>query len=169
MLGGCTAGQPGTTYRNYFVHGEDARAFTRSVRSNAPRGGRAFGLVEITFHPDFTLKPTKRGCRAEVRAVELELVITLPKWRAGKPVPAGVKRRWTRFRGTITRHEERHVAIARAYAARMAKSITSSRSSENCRDLARKIKTRIARIKVDHLKAHARFDRRERRRLKSLL
>lgn len=166
---GCTSGKPGTTHRNYFVHGADAQAFARSVRSNAPRAGRAFGLVEITFHPDFTLVPKDRGCHARVRDVGLELVITLPKWRSGKSVPTGVKRRWTRFRQTITRHEDTHVRIARSYAKRMARAIAATRSNKDCRDLSRKIKTRIAKIKVDHLKAHARFDRRERKRLKTLL
>ncbi|WP_179759033.1 DUF922 domain-containing protein [Hoeflea halophila] len=168
-LSACTTGKPGTTYRHYMVYAETTQGFARSVRANAPRGGRAFGLVEITFHPDYTLKPDGKACAATVKSVGLELVIVLPKWREGKPVPAQVKRTWARFDRTITAHENAHVRIARAYAARMKKSISGMRSASGCGDLKRRIKDRISKLKTQHLRAHDRFDARERKRLKALL
>lgn len=168
LLTGCTSGQPGTTHRSYSIHAETRTGFAQSVRSRAPRGGRAFGLVEITFHPDYKLIPDDSGCRADVRAVELELVITLPKWRDGKPVPGSIGPHWMRFERTIRDHEMTHVRIAREYAARMQRAIGALRSA-TCRELADRIKTRIQTIKIQHLRAQQLFDRREQRRLKALL
>jgi predicted secreted Zn-dependent protease len=168
ILTGCTSGKPGTTNRSYSIHAETRTGFAQSVRSRAPRGGRAFGLVEITFHPDYKLVAGSSGCRADVRSVELELVITLPKWRDGKPVPGSVGPHWKRFERTVRQHEMTHVRIAKDYAARMRGAIAALRSA-TCKELAGRIKTRIKSIKVQHLRAQERFDRREQRRLKALL
>lgn len=168
LLNGCTSGKPGTTNRSYSIHAETRHGFAQSVRSRAPRGGRAFGLVEITFHPDYKLVAGNSGCRADVRAVELELVITLPKWRDGKPVPGSIGSHWKRFERTIRQHEMTHVRIARDYAARMRGAIAALRAG-SCRELGDRIRTRIKTIKIQHLRAQHLFDRREQRRLKSLL
>lgn len=168
-LAGCTTGKPGTTKRSYFVYAETKAGFARSVRTNAPRGGRAYGLVEITFHPDYSLAKDDKGCRATVGSVGLELVISLPKWRDGKPVPGTLKRQWGRFEQTVRRHEMAHVRIARTYAARMHKSIAALRSTTGCNQLAGLIKKRISQIKAQHLRAHERFDSSEKMRLKRLL
>jgi len=168
-LTACTAGKPGTTHRPYSIYADTALGFARSVRSNAPHGGRAFGLVEITFHPDYRLVAGKRGCRTDVKDVELELVVVLPKWRDGKPVPGSVRSRWARFDRTVSAHENTHIRIARDYAARMRRTIATLRSAKSCADLAGLVRSRIARIKMEHLRAHAQFDAGEKKRLKSLL
>ncbi len=168
LLNGCTSGKPGTTNRSYSIHAETRSAFAQSVRSRAPRGGRAFGLVEITFHPDYKLVAGSSGCRAEVQGVELELVITLPKWRDGKPVPGSIGPHWKRFERTVRQHEMTHVRIARDYAARMRGAIAALRSA-SCTELTARIKTRIKSIKIQHLRAQELFDRREQKRLKFLL
>ena len=62
-----------------------------------------------------------------------------------------------------------HVRIARDYAARMRKTIAALRSNAGCSELRALIRTRIARIKTQHLRAHARFDARERKGLGRLL
>ena len=168
LLTGCTSGKPGTTNRSYSIHAETRSAFAQSVRSRAPRGGRAFGLVEITFHPDYRLVSGENGCRADVKTVELELVITLPKWRDGKPVPGSIGSHWKRFERTVRQHEMTHVRIARDYAARMRGAIAAL-PSDTCTELSNRIRTRIQSIKVQHLRAQHLFDRREQRRLKFLL
>lgn len=165
---GCTSGKPGTTNRSYSLYAETRSGFARSVHSRAPRGGRAFGLVEITFHPDYKLVAGNSGCRADVRAVELELVITLPKWRDGKPLPVSIDPHWKRFERTVRQHEMTHVRIARDYAARMRGAIAALRSA-SCKELADRIKTRITSIKARHLRTQQQFDHREQRRLKVLL
>lgn len=169
FIAGCTTGKPGTTNRSYTLYAATGTEFAHSVRSRAPRGGRAFGLVEITFHPDYTLVPTDTGCRAKVRDVGLELVIILPKWRDGKPVSGSVRQRWTRFERTIRDHEMTHVRIAKDYAAKMRTSIAALHSRDSCRDLAGRIRNRITDIKAQHLRAQKRFDQREQPRLKALL
>lgn len=168
VLAGCTSGKPGTTNRTYTIHAETRSGFAQSVRSRAPRGGRAFGLVEITFHPDYKLVAGKSGCRADVESVELELVITLPKWRHGKPVPGSIGPHWNRFERTVRQHEMTHVRIARDYAARMRAAIAALRAA-SCKELADRIRTRIQSIKIQHLRAQQAFDRREQKRLKVLL
>jgi len=169
LLAGCTTGKPGTTNRTYSLYAETRAGFTRSVRANAPRGGRAFGLVEITFHPDYKLVSGDKGCQAKVKDVGLELVIVLPKWRDGKPVSGSIKRHWKRFQRTVRNHEMAHVRIAKSYATRMRKSIATLHSKTSCNELARRIKQRIIRIKAQHLRAQKRFDARDNRRLKTLL
>lgn len=168
-LAGCTTGKPGTTNRSYSVYAETKAGFARSVRTNAPRKGRAFGLVEITFHPDYSLAKNDRGCHATDASVGLELVVLLPKWRDGKPVPGTLKRKWRRFEQTVRHHEMAHIRIARAYAARMHKSIAALRSTTGCNQLAGLIRKRISQIKAQHLRAHERFDSSEKKRLKRLL
>ncbi|AKI01147.1 putative secreted Zn-dependent protease [Hoeflea sp. IMCC20628] len=169
LLAGCTTGKPGTTNRPYTVYAENPAGFSRSVRARGPRGGRAFGLVEITFHPDYDLVPETKGCTTKTRSVGLELVIVLPKWREGKPVPQSVKRRWMRFRRTVTAHEDSHIRIAKNYAEKMRRSIASLRSGKSCGDLSNRIRTRITELKRQHISAHQRFDNREKMRLKTLL
>lgn len=169
MLAACTTGKPGTTNRTYSVFADTKAGFARSVRANAPRGGRAFGLVEITFHPDYSLVSDGKHCRATVKGVGLELVILLPKWRDGKAVPGAVRRQWGRFEQTVRAHEMAHVRIARAYAAKMRKAIAALRSKAGCNQLTSRIRARINQIKAQHLRAHDRFDDREKKRLKRLL
>lgn len=169
LMSGCTAGKPGTTNRTYTLYAETRAGFAQSVRSKAPRGGRAFGLVEITFHPDYTLVYADKGCRATVRDVGLELVIVLPKWRDGKTVSGSIRQHWARFDRTIRTHEMTHIRIAKDYAAKMRNSIAALRSKESCNDLAGRIRKRIVQIKAQHLHAQQRFDAREQNRLKMLL
>ncbi|MDF1607214.1 DUF922 domain-containing protein [Hoeflea sp. YIM 152468] len=168
-LSGCTTGKPGTTHRPYSVYADTTVGFARSVRSNAPRGGRAYGLVEITFHPDYKLVPGERGCSTQVKDVGLELVVILPQWRDGKPVPGPVKPRWRRFYQTVNAHEDSHIRIARDYALRMRQALARMRSKTSCSDLQGQINKRVVQIKAQHLRAHGRFDARDMKRLKSLI
>ena len=168
-LAGCTSGKPGTINRHYLVHAETRSGFAVSVRSHAPRGGRAFGLVEITFHPDYKLVAGDGSCTTTVNDVGLELVITLPKWRDGKPLPGSIRGHWGRFERTIRLHEMTHVRIARTYAAKMRRAIAGMKSDKGCNDLRSRIRKRIEQLKAEHLRAHRHFDKREQRRLKRLL
>lgn len=169
IMAGCTTGKPGRTDRYYSVYAETVSGFAVSVRARAPRGGRAYGLVEITFHPDYTLEAGDKECRVIVRDVGLELVVTLPKWRDAKAVSGPVRQHWRRFERTIRQHEMSHIRIAETYAVKMRKAIAAQRASRNCNGLAQKIKRRINQIKAQHLRAHRRFDLREQKRLKRLL
>ncbi|WP_339757596.1 DUF922 domain-containing protein [uncultured Hoeflea sp.] len=169
IMAGCTTGKPGRTDRYYSVYGETISGFAVSVRARAPRSGRAYGLVEITFHPDYTLEAEDKECRVKVRDVGLELVVTLPKWRDAKAVSGPVRHHWRRFERTIRQHEMTHIRIAETYAVKMHKAIAAQRAGRSCNDLARRIKRRINQIKIQHLRAHRRFDLREQKRLKRLL
>ncbi|MEM5473370.1 DUF922 domain-containing protein [Hoeflea sp. AS60] len=169
VIAGCTTGRPGTTNRSYTLYAETRVGFAQSVHSRAPRGGRAFGLVEITFHPDYKLVAGDKGCRATARDVGLELVIVLPKWRDGKPVSVSIKNHWARFERTIRNHEMTHIRIARDYAAKMRSSIAALTSSTSCNELAGRIRNSVIQIKAQHLRAQKRFDAREQTRLNRLL
>ena len=104
-----------------------------------------------------------------MRDVGLELVVTLPKWRDAKALSGPVRDHWRRFERTIRQHEMTHIRIAQTYAARIHKAIAAQRTGRSCNDLAQRIKSRINQIKIQHLRAHRRFDLREQARLKRLL
>ncbi len=169
VLSSCTTGRPGTQYHYYSVYSDDEVGLTRSVRRSAPKAGRAYGLTAITFLPSYKLAESNGRCRAKDVHVELALVITLPRWRAGKPVSARVTRRFGRFERYVKQHEMHHVGIAKNYARQAERKISSMTSSNGCNDLRGAITTYMTRMKRQHLQRHKVYDMREVRRLKTLL
>lgn len=168
-LPACTTGKPGTLTVHYDVHGDDNASFEQSVHAGGPRSGRAFGLVEITFHPQYKLTPGAKGCSISEAKVELGLRITLPRWKKGRPVPKSLQRRWAGFERAVRNHEMAHVRIARDYARRMQRHIAAMSSDRGCTDLAGKVRKRIEADKAEHLRAHDRFDAKTQKRINKLL
>ncbi len=168
-LSSCTSGRPGTQYHYYSVYSDNELGLTRSVRRSAPRAGRAYGLTAITFLPSYELVESGGRCRAKEVHVELALMITLPKWRAGKPVSTRVTRRFGRFERYVKQHEMHHVGIAKSYARQAERKISSMASSRGCNALRGEMAAYMTRMKRQHLQQHKLYDMREVKRLKALL
>lgn len=168
-LSACEATKPGTRYYYYSVHGENSTGLVRSVKAHAPRAGKAYGLTEITFLPVYDLEKDGGRCRARNVQVELALKITLPQWSKGKEKPRRISGLFNRFEDYIRGHELQHVAIARRFSRQTAKQIGTMSSADGCARLERDIATFMKSQKARHLLLHKAFDKREARRVRSLL
>ena len=92
-------------------HGE----LKKSVKRNAPRAGRAYGLGIIDFFPRYRTSRVDGRCRIAEVEVGLRIKLKLPQWHGKIGTPRRVVRIAKRFERVIDAHEAQHVKIAKRY------------------------------------------------------
>ncbi len=163
------AGELAVRKSYYGFTGASRAEMKTSVAMNGPKGGFAWGLSFIDFEPEWRTRTEGATCRlADVR-VHMRVDMRLPRWRPafGSETPA--PRHARRFMSAIERHEYGHVAIARRFAAELARRLSTLRSDEGCWTLRSKANAEREAIKPGHLAAHRAYDNRTRKGLKALL
>ena len=166
LLGDAAAEEPRLSRSYYPVTGLDRIGLTAAVAANAPRGGKAYGLTFIDFHPRWRTRAKAGSCALSDVTVGLTVHMRLPRWGGGPRQPPAAARR---FVGAIERHELGHVAIARRFAAGMRQALQRLPAEASCAALA----IRAGRLAEDwrrrHLAAQRAYDARERKGLARLL
>lgn len=98
----------------YPVVGNSPDALLASLRTSGPKseGDDFFGLTETQMAYRYWKEAGEDGCRLEQVRVDLNVVITLPRWDAPRQAPYELRRDWTRFDQSLRRHEDGHREIA---------------------------------------------------------
>lgn len=98
----------------YPVSGTTQDALLASLRRHGPKshGHDFFGLTETQMAYRYWKEMGEDGCRLEQIRVDLNVVITLPRWDAPRQAPYDLRRDWTRFDQSLRRHEDGHREIA---------------------------------------------------------
>lgn len=117
--GGAAAASESPVYtiidiNTYSVAGNSEDALLASMRANGPKshGHDFFGLTETQMAYRYWKEMGEDGCRLEQIRIDLNVVITLPRWDAPRHSPYELRRDWTRFDQALRRHEDGHREIA---------------------------------------------------------
>jgi predicted secreted Zn-dependent protease len=76
------------------------------------------------------------GFAVNAVAVKTEVVITLPWWIPGKPVPRELVERWSKCVDGLSRHEQGHLVLAQAAAVEVKKRLLALPACATLRELA---------------------------------
>lgn len=153
----------------YRISGKSHGELVKTVRRNAPRAGRAYGLGIIDFFPNYRTRKTDGKCRIIHGEVGLRVKLRLPQWHGQSGTPRRVVRIAKRFERVIDAHEAQHVKIARRYARLMKQRLLKLPSDNSCWALRSKARDMIRLLKRQHIAAHKRFDNRTRKQIRRLL
>ena len=99
----------------YEVEGASEDVLLAGLRALGPRanGAEFFGLTETQMTYRYWKDQTEdEGCRLEQIRVDLNVTITLPRWKASRIAPYRLRRSWDRFDRALRRHEDGHREIA---------------------------------------------------------
>lgn len=167
--GEAAAGELAVAKSYYAFTGESRAEMKASVAINGPKGGFAWGLSFIDFEPEWRTQAEGGTCRLVDVRVHMRVDMRLPRWRPPFGAATPVPRQARRFMSAIERHEYGHVAIARRFAAELARRLSALRSDDGCWTLRDMAGAERETIRPRHLAAHRAYDNRTRKGLKALL
>ncbi|MBI5244367.1 MAG: DUF922 domain-containing protein [Elusimicrobia bacterium] len=104
-----------TSYKYYAIHGSDRQQLAEQIEKLGPYnpalGRNSMGKTDSDIRSPYVFAPGPDGqCRLTSFSVNLNVVITLPRWdRRG---PAELRAQWDKALRTVQAHEESHKAIA---------------------------------------------------------
>ena len=156
-------------YAYYPVSGRSHAEIVRSVRRFAPKGGYAYGLGFIDFHPDYDITAKDGACRVSRAETGLTIKLKLPEWKGPQDAPRKAARLGRHFEKTIRQHELQHVKIAERYARKISRHLRKLKPAKNCWDLRRSAHDLIKRAKRQHIESQKAFDRRTLKQIRRLL
>jgi predicted secreted Zn-dependent protease len=104
---------PRLRVETYDVEGTTAQEIRRDLNRRGPlsHGQRFDARTEWNVRWRFDLEPRDESCRATRPRVDLDVLVTLPRWRQPTDAPASLVERWQRYLRALENHEEGHAAI----------------------------------------------------------
>lgn len=118
----------------YDVEGRSARELRRDLDRRGPLvDGRRFDARTrwyVRWH--FDLAPVPGGCRALRPQVDVEVTLTLPRWRRPSDTPAALVQRWERYLAALRGHEEGHTEIGYGAAQAVEDALSNRPAQEDC-------------------------------------
>ena len=103
-------------YKTYTVRGQTAGEIWRDIGRKGPhqrhRGLYAQALSEIRYGWSVTYQRKSGSCRVDDAEINVNVLITLPKWAGEKRGRARLRKAWQRYLAKVRRHEEKHKTIA---------------------------------------------------------
>lgn len=102
--------------RPYAVVGGNAQELLASMVAAAPRtdGETFFGLTVTELSFRYVHATSRSACRLHDVQVNLAVSVALPAWAPPPSASYELRRDWTRFAGSLRRHEDRHRVLAEA-------------------------------------------------------
>ncbi len=119
---------------SYDVEGGTAGELRRDLDRKGPLfDGRRYDARTrwyVRWH--FDLLPTGGGCRVARPRVDLEVTLTLPRWRRPLSAPASLVERWQRYLAALRGHEDGHVAVGDEAARAIERLLSGRPVQEDC-------------------------------------
>lgn len=144
----------------YDVRGNTPEDLRRAMLRLGPvhEGERVYGRTDWTLRWRYSYEPHDRwGCTVTRLDIELETVITLPRWDPPRTADPEVVRAWGRFIRALEEHEEGHRTIADA-AAREARRRLRRVRAPTCSLLGTEIDEEGQRIIAEHERRSGEYD-----------
>ncbi len=131
------AGQPVARQERvetYDVNGSNARELRQELDRKGPlfEGRRFDARTRWWVRWRYDLTPVAGGCRPTRPQVDLEIVITLPRWRRPASVPEDLAERWELYLERLREHEDGHAAVAEQAARTIAGLLEDLPAEEDC-------------------------------------
>ena len=109
-----------------------------------PSGRRAWAFTAWELRSTYELVAGADGCRLAGIGVTLDVVTTLPQWRAEGRPSWQLRARWQRMMSSIRKHEEVHKAHALDAARRTAASLATLPVQPECSNAERHARSMLA-------------------------
>lgn len=105
----------GADIRWYDVSGDDVPSLRASVGQAAPRNDQDEPTLGKTqWSAVWRWEGAGEPCRVSSLAMDLTVVVWLPRWTPGPRTDPALVARWRGFLGALTQHERGHVELVRA-------------------------------------------------------
>lgn len=150
-----------TKSTKFNVSGTSGEALLRDLDRRGPKHGfmtRAIAQTRYTMNSEADWKHEGGHCVVTKPLVRLDITYIYPQ--LSTPVPPALKSRWQRFMASVTRHEEKHGAIARemAHAAEKAIGGLRVRDGKACSRFQAEMKRRVASVVAEYERRQRTFD-----------
>jgi len=151
------------TYSYFSIGGTTLDELEAELNARGPKvkstGQRHPGATQMQFNTRLGYTETKGYCRITEATVTVKAKVILPRWRQRGRAEQDVRLIWDTLSSDIKRHEEQHVAIARAHARELERKLLRLGRHKNCEVAAAKAKATADKILDKHDKAQSKFDR----------
>jgi predicted secreted Zn-dependent protease len=143
----------------YRVDGGTETEVLRSLLAHGPRHGGDvfFGLTASQADLRYHTETSAAGCALVDVVVDLDVTVTLPRWRRPPGAPRALRRSWDRFLAALSRHEAEHRRIAVENAEALHAAVAGLRRP-TCAAVTEAARRRVARHQTEAAAAHRRFD-----------
>ncbi|MGY8797198.1 MAG: DUF922 domain-containing protein [Longimicrobiales bacterium] len=121
--------------------------------------GAAFsqGLTDYRVTPQWKFEVLGEGCGITAVSVDVDITITLPRWRAAVHSVADEQLRWREVLLRLTRHEYRHRDITIEVAAELL-TVLEGLEAGTCTAVRRAAESALALARAELKRRHAAFD-----------
>lgn len=151
------------TYDYFTIRGSTYEQIQSQLDKHGPvlksTGSRHPGATRMTFKTYIGYAESAGSCRIVTAKVVLRVTVILPRWKRPRNAPADLRLFWDTLSADIKRHEDRHVEIARNYAGKLEKALTSTYGYDNCDEAGQDAKRITARVFAERDRAQIEFDR----------
>lgn len=156
------------TIQYYNVQGRNKSELTYSIISaniSGEPGVHAAGLTETSIGGNWLKEYQKTGqnssCTLKQIQLELNIIITLPKWVEYPSADTALKTDWDIFAMSVEDHEHEHKNIARRAVNNLDKKLSSIGARKDCETLDREVKTIWNQSLAEHEKLQREYDIRD--------
>jgi len=151
------------TYSYFSIGGRTLDQIQAELSKRGPSvkstGMRHPGATRMAFTSRIGYAEAPDSCRIVSAAVTVKTEVILPKWRPRGKVAPVMRLFWNTLAADITRHEDRHVEIAKDYGRRLETALLETGKEPNCKVAASKAKEVTAQVLGQHDRAQVEFDR----------
>ena len=139
----------------YDVQGADYNALLGALNSHGPCHGRADWKISYKYQS----RKEAGGCKVSSLTIDLELLMTLPRWTPPAGASADLVSRWERYIAALRVHEDGHLDHGRN-AAREFQTVSGSAAAADCGALDGALRQRFARLIADYQARDRAYDAR---------
>jgi len=134
----------------YDLDATDADGLVAQLAAHRPKGPSriADALAEIRLEARHEPGRVPAGCRPQRLRVEVEIVVSLPRWTRRPPVVNPLVERWTRMIAGLRRHEEGHRDHARHSAERLYEQLLALPPQPTCAAMKRLVDATVQRAAI---------------------
>ena len=153
-----------TTNRDQFydVTGSSTAALAAQTQELGPpdeTGKRWGGSADAHITWQFTSIADPQRCRVNVVNLDVQTVVTLPRWAAPATVAPAVKTSWDTYVAALSTHEQLHREIAQKYASDLYWALRDLPGERSCPELELKAKAVAQRILQEMASAQVAYDK----------
>jgi predicted secreted Zn-dependent protease len=147
----------------YFtLTGTTARALSAEIDAKGPfgeDGRRSDGYTHWAMNWSFGFDSSDAGCTASRVVVDLDILMTLPRWTPPPGTDAELLSRWNRYIAALRIHEDGHRYRAETAARDMRQALLLERPAPDCDTLRNRLDSRANGLLDDLRKRQAVYDR----------
>jgi len=139
--------QESTRVEYYDVNGATVEELRTQIRAKGVEGWAAATWTRVKY--ELTVREGPAGCRIESVNAAFDARIRMPRWANRRAAPEAEQRAWDAWLPILRRHEEGHVRIGRAAAARVERAVWDTPGGSTCADLTARARARADAVLAD--------------------